>query len=99
MCFRLNARKYNVLWPITILKYCLPIICKTFYGQIFILLISAFKCKGGRLYYNSKIKNCKVGNWFYIGVPISSLAIIFQFILLLIQCITKQILLLKEKIY
>ena len=81
MCFRLNARKYNVLWPITILKYCLPIICKTFYGQIFILLISAFKCKGGRLYYNSKIKNCKVGNWFYIGVPISSLAIIFQFIL------------------
>ena len=63
MSFRLNAGKYNILWPIDILKYCLPIMSQTLFGQIFILLISAFKCKGGRLYYNSKVDGCKVGTW------------------------------------
>ena len=80
MSFRLKAGKYNILWPICILKYCLPIICKTFFGQIFILLISAFKCPEGRLYYNSKAP-CTVGTWFYVGVPISCLAIIIQIVL------------------
>ena len=80
MSFRLKAGKYNILWPICILKYCLPIICKTFFGQIFILLISAFKCPEGRLYYNSKA-SCTIGTWFYVGVPISCFAIIIQIIL------------------
>ena len=81
MSFRLNSGKYNILWPIYILKYCLPIISQTFFGQIFILLISAFKCKEGRYYYNSKSTDCKIGTWYYIGIPISILAIIIQLLL------------------
>ena len=78
--FRLKVGNYKILWPITILKYCLPIITQTLFGQIFILLISAFKCREGRLYYITKAK-CTIGTWFYIGVPISTLAIIIQIIL------------------
>ena len=81
MSFRLNAGKYNILWPIDILKYCLPIMSQTLFGQIFILLISAFKCKGGRLYYNSKVDGCKVGTWYYVGLPISIIAIVLQLLL------------------
>ena len=80
MSFRLKAGKYNILWPISILKYSLPLISSTFFGQIFILLISAFKCQEGRLYYNSKAV-CTPGAWFYATLPISSLAIIFQLLL------------------
>ena len=80
MCFRLKKGKYNILWPINILKYILPLISSTFFGQIFILLISAFKCREGRLYYNSKA-SCTIGPWFYIIVPISSIAMVFQILL------------------
>ena len=81
MSFRLKAGKYDIIWPIYFLKYCLSMICFTFFGQIFILLISAFKCKEGRIYYSSTIKNCKIGTWFYIGIPFACIGIIIQIIL------------------
>ena len=80
MSFRLKAGKYNILWPISILKYCLPIISQTFYGQIFVLLISGFKCPEGKLYYSSNAK-CTIGTWFYVGIPITSIAILVQLLL------------------
>ena len=80
MSFRLKEGKYNILWPFTILKYILPLICSTFFGQIFVLLISAFKCMEGRLYYNSKA-SCTIGTWFYVIVPISIVIIILQILL------------------
>ena len=81
MCFRLKKGKYNILWPINILKYILPLITSTFFGQIFILLISAFKCKEGRLYYNSKA-SCTIGPWFYVinSNGFSNIIIIFNYI-------------------
>ena len=75
MAFRLKEGKYNVLWPLIILKYCLPLLCFTFFGQSFLLLISSFKCLSGKLYYDSKI-NCTINNLFYFNVTISSIAII-----------------------
>lgn len=56
MSFRLKEGNYKILCPISILKYCLPLISQTFFGQIFILLISAFKCPQGRLYYAANAK-------------------------------------------
>ena len=80
MAFRFKKGKYNIIWPVEILKYVLPIISCTFFGQIFALLISAFKCPTGRLYYNANV-SCTIGNWFYIIVPIGVMAIIIQLII------------------
>jgi len=80
MAFRLKKGKYNIIWPIEILKYVLPIISSTFYGQIFALLISAFKCPTGRIYYNSSV-SCTIGTWFYVIFPFGVIAIIIQVII------------------
>jgi len=79
MAFRFKKGKYNIIWPIKILKYILPIISSTFYGQIFALLISAFKCPAGRIYYNANPNiSCTIGTWFYVIVPFGGIAIIIQ---------------------
>ena len=80
MSFRLKEGKYNILWPLVILKYCLPLMCFTFFGQSFLLLISAFKCLSGKLYYGSKAI-CPINGLFYFNVILSSLAIIIQIFL------------------
>ena len=80
MCFKLKGGKLEILWPIYILKYCLPIICYTFFGQLFLLLISVFECKDGKMYYDENIA-CKSGKWFYYSAPISIIAMIIQIIL------------------
>ena len=35
MSIRLKSKRYNILWPIYILKYCLPILFISFFGQTF----------------------------------------------------------------
>ena len=80
MSFRLKSGKYDIQWPITVLKYLLPIICTTFFGHIFLLLTSTFKCLMGKLYYAATIK-CEIGLWYYITAPLSVLAMIDQIIL------------------
>ena len=80
MAFRFKKGKYNIIWPIEFLKYVLPTISSTFYGQIFALLISAFKCPTGRIYYNASV-SCTIGTWFYIIAPIGAIAIIIQVII------------------
>ena len=80
MAFRLKKNKYNILWPICILKYTLPMISSTFFGQIFVLLLSAFKCPTGRLYYSSNA-SCIIDTWYYVSFPIVIIAIIIQIFL------------------
>lgn len=80
MAFRLKNGNYNILWPICILKYCLPIICFTFFGQIFLLLISIFICNNDKTYYDSNIP-CRRNKLFYLCAPISIISIIIQFII------------------
>ena len=77
MTIRLKKGKYNILWPISILKYCLPIICITFFGQIFLLLISTFSCKNGKSYFDSTM-NCKQGGLYYICVPTTLIVILLH---------------------
>ena len=80
MPFRLKDGKYNILWPICILKYCLPIICFTFFGQFFLLLISIFICRNDKTYYDDQIP-CRKNKYFYLCAPSSIIGIIIQFIL------------------
>ena len=80
MSFRLKDGKYNILWPICILKYCLPIICFTFFGQFFLLLISIFICKSDKTYYDDRVP-CRRYKYFYLCAPTSIIGIIIQIIL------------------
>ena len=80
MAFLFKKGKYNIIWPVEILKDVLWIISSTFFGQIFALLISAFKWQIGRLYYNSSV-SCSIGNWYYVIVPIRIITIIIQVII------------------
>ena len=77
---RLKSGKYNIRWPISVLKYCLPAISFTFFGHIFLLLISPFKCLQGRLYYTSKAP-CEISLLFYFNAPLSVFLIIIQILL------------------
>ena len=81
MCLRFKAGKYNFLWPITILCYALPIISKTFFGQIFLLLISIFKCIYGKQLYYASTTQCEIGTWYYITMPLCCIALLLQVIL------------------
>ena len=65
MSLRLKSGKYNVIWPVTILKFILPIISFTFFGHSLALLISIFKCLTGKLYYTSKAK-CQITIYFIL---------------------------------
>ena len=58
----------------------MPVICFTFFGHSFILLISPFKCLQGRLYYTSKA-SCEIGLLFYFNAPLSVIVIIIQLLL------------------
>ena len=80
MSLRLKKGKFNILWPICILKYCLPLICSTFFGQTFLLLLSSFICVNGKSYYDENVI-CRKSIFYYFSIPISFIAICFQIIL------------------
>ena len=76
MSFRLKSKKTDILWPINILKYCLPLFFITFFGQTFFLIISLFECKNGKRYYDQNVF-CK-NKWFYGLLPFSIISLIIQ---------------------
>ena len=81
MCLRFSSGKYKILWPISILRYSLPVICKTFCGQILVLLLSTFKCiHSNNLYYAAEA-SCDIGGWYYITLVIGCISIILQLFL------------------
>ena len=80
MSLRLKKGKFNVLWPMCILKYCLSFICSTFFGQTFLLLISAFVCTNGKTYYDENVI-CGQSIFYYFSFPTSIIAIFIQIIL------------------
>ena len=80
--FQLKSEKNGVLWPIYILKYCLPIFFITFYGQTFFLIISLFECRNGKSYYDNNV-SCK-NKWLFALLPFSVIALILQFFISLL---------------
>ena len=71
MIFNLKSKNNSFLWPLSILKYCLPILFVTFFGQTFLLIISSFELKKIKSYYNSSI-------FIYIIFPFSFISLIIQ---------------------
>ena len=48
-----KSKNNHIMWPINILKYILPVVFITFFGQTFLLMISFYGSKGQKNYYNS----------------------------------------------
>ena len=82
MAYRIKNKKLNILWPITILKFCLPILSFTFFGQIFLLLATIFDCRNGNTFVSENIK-CRTGTWFQIFGPLTGLALFFEVVIAL----------------
>ena len=79
-----KLRYYN--FYISIFKTILPLICFTFFGQIFGLLISLFLCDSeNNTSLIDKSLKCRSGHWFYIEGILTIICIIF---LLLFSYIT-----------
>ena len=80
MAYRIKNNKLNILWPITILKFCLPIISFTFFGQIILLLATIFDCRDGNTFVSENIK-CRTGKWFQIFGPLTGIALFFAVVI------------------
>ena len=74
--FQFKSEKNGALWPIYVLKYCLPIFFITFFGQTFLLIISLFECRNGKSYYDNNV-SCK-NKWLFSLLPFSIIALILQ---------------------
>ena len=83
MSFKLKSKKNNIIWPIYILKYSLPICFNTFFGQTFLLIISIFDCRNGKTNYNINF-SFKKDSWYYVLLLFSIIALIIQIFLSLI---------------
>ena len=70
-------KKLILLWSIPILKLYLPLFSLTFFGQIFLLLVSVFDCIDGYAFVNDGIK-CRTGLWFKYLSPIVIIALILH---------------------
>ena len=83
MSVRIRNRQLNILWPIYILKFCLPFVSFTFFGQCFIALFSVFDCDGEYSFVSTSFK-CHSGLWFTILAPINGIILFFLCIIALI---------------
>ena len=77
MAFRIKNNKLNILWPLYILKFCLPFLSFTFFSQSFLLLLTIFDCKEGFSYVSTTLK-CRSGSWFMVFGPLSGIALFLQ---------------------
>ena len=83
MSVRIRKKKLNILWPIYILKFFLPFLSFTVFGQCFILLFSVFDCDGEYSYISTSLK-CHSGVWFSILAPINVIILFFHCFIALI---------------
>ena len=81
MSFRIKNKKLNILWPISILKFCLPFFSVCFFGQSFLLLTTIFDCQNGFTYVSQELI-CRTGLWFSIDAPLSAIAMVLHTIIL-----------------
>ena len=83
MSCRIKNKKLNILWPLSILKFCLPFFSVCFFGQSFLLLATIFDCQNGFAYV-SKTLVCRTGTWFKFEAPLAGVGMVLQAILALI---------------
>ena len=83
MSYRIKNKKLNVLWPISIFKFCLPFFSVFFFGQCFLLLTTIFDCQNGFAYVSKELI-CRTGIWFSIDGPLALIAMLLHFLIALI---------------
>ena len=77
MAFRIKNNKLNILWPLYLLRFCLPFLSFTFFSQSFLLLSTIFDCKEGFSYVSTTLK-CRTGTWFTVFGPLSGSTLFLQ---------------------
>ena len=75
--FRIKNDKLNILWPLTVLKFCLPLFSFGIFGHSFFLKLTIFDCKNGNTFVNEEIE-CRTGLWFSFLAPLTILALLFH---------------------
>ena len=80
MIFRIKNKQLNILWPISILKFCLPFFSYTFFGQSFLLLCTIFDCVDGFIYGSTSIK-CPTGILYKIIKILTLISLIIHLII------------------
>ena len=82
MSYRIKNKQLNILWPISILKFCLPFFSVCFFGQSFLLLTTIFDCQNGYAYVSRQLI-CRTGLWFTVDAPLAGIAIVLHILLAL----------------
>ena len=80
MIYAIKKKKLEIIWPILILKYFLPIICIGFFGQTFLFFLILFDCENDKSYISTKLE-CRKGSLFKFFSPFVIIAIIFHLII------------------
>ena len=83
MSYRIKNKQFNILWPISILKFSLPFFSVCFFGQIFLLLTTIFDCQNGFAYVSKELI-CRTGIWFMIDAPLCAIAMVLHALIALI---------------
>ena len=83
MAIRIKNKKLNILWTISFLKFTIPFMSFTFFGQCFLSLSTIFTCQEGHSYISSNLK-CRSGIWFYLFGSFTGVGLILQSIIALI---------------
>ena len=80
MVYRIKNKKKKILWPILVLKYCLPLFSFGFFGQIFLLFTTIFYCRKTESSTSPYLK-CRPGHWFNDIKPIAGIATFLHFLI------------------
>ena len=80
MSIRIKNKKLNILWPLSILRFCLPFFSICFFGQCFLLLTTIFDCQNGFAYVSKKLV-CRTGTWFMVDAPLAGVGMALHAIL------------------
>ena len=83
MIYVIKTKKLDIIWPISILKYFLPIMCFGFFGHTFLFFLILFDCDKDKSYISSKLE-CRNGTLFRYFSFFDILAIIFHLLISLL---------------
>ena len=83
MSCRIKLKKKKINWPITILRYTLPLFSFGFHGQIFLLFTTIFYCRKSESSTSPYLK-CRNGHWFYKIKTIGGIAMFLHFLIAII---------------
>ena len=80
MLYVIKMKKLNIIWPISILKYFLPIMCIGFFGHNFLFFLILFVCDKDKSYISSKLE-CRKGTLYRYFSALDIIAIIFHLLI------------------